>query len=511
MSERTSSLGVAGRLPVDSARSPPLCACLQRVFKTALCVSVPFVHRFLVADPQRLGANAVDLAYVAGLEGIPWRSRNTLNDGVLTLRREIDDTGAVFIPWRVDGGGQVALCTASLMTRDEPYHLAIELARGTLNRFRNQRATWESLGLHTGPHTRDSADAAVHAFVAALAAVKQPDGAERASQEAIRHAVAALSHLAENYSQQAIRLRHDQATRLGTLWGAQLDDATLNRKLYAALAPAVNTVALSPRWMAVERDAGRCDWTVPDQQARWAAGHKLRPCVGPIIHLDRRGTPDWLYLWEEDFEAVQSYVEQYTLQVVNRYRGQVVLWHVAAGLNTDDALSLGEEERLRLCVAAIDVARRADPQTPLVVSFDQPWAEYLGRQALDLSPLHYADALIRAEVGLSAIGLEINLGHNAGCTLPRDPVELSQQIDRWSLLGLPLIVYLSAENNGPLVELVEQYLHILLAKQAVRGVFWRRLQDDPQASHAHAGLFTAAGAAKPWLKTLREMRQKHLH
>ena len=42
---------------------------------------------------------------------------------------------------------------AALMERDEPYHLPVELARGTLNRIRNQLAAWQSLGFRLPDET----------------------------------------------------------------------------------------------------------------------------------------------------------------------------------------------------------------------------------------------------------------------------------------------------------------------------------------------------------------------
>jgi len=53
-------------------------------------------------------------------------------------------------------------------------------------------------------------------------------------------------------------------------------------------------------------------------------------------------------------------------------------------------LVFSEEQRLRLAVAMIEVVREASSRTPVVISFDQPWAEYLATDDYDLSPLHFA-------------------------------------------------------------------------------------------------------------------------
>ena len=85
-----------------------------------------------------------------------------------------------------------------------------------------------------------------------------------------------------------------------------------------------------------------------------------------------------------------------------------------------------------------------------MVGIDQPWGEYLGRRAVDLSPIQFADALVRARLDLKAIFLEMNLGCFAGGTLLRSEMELNRLLDYWGLLGLPLVVGLSMpSDDGP--------------------------------------------------------------
>jgi hypothetical protein len=66
-------------------------------------------------------------------------------------------------------------------------------------------------------------------------------------------------------------------------------------------------------------------------------------------------------------------------------------------------LGLSEEQRLRLVVTAVEAVRTTDPRAPVVLVIDQPCAEFMGERECDLSPLHFADALVRAEIGVAAI------------------------------------------------------------------------------------------------------------
>ena len=100
--------------------------------------------RLLNPHRERLADGAVDRTYIAGLDCMPtaclkvWES-----DRVLRLERDSHESGNVYIPWQVEGHGELLLCTATLMERDRPYHLPVELARGTVNRSATQGGNME--------------------------------------------------------------------------------------------------------------------------------------------------------------------------------------------------------------------------------------------------------------------------------------------------------------------------------------------------------------------------------
>ena len=193
-------------------------------------------------------------------------------------------------------------------------------------------------------------------------------------------------------------------------------------------------------WREVETGEETFSWDISDKQVQWCAAHGLRVCAGPLLPLDSRGIPDWLSLYEEDFDSVSAFATAFIQAAVTRYRGKVDLWVCASRVNTAKILSLTEEEKVRLSARTIELIRGIDPRTPVVVSFDQPWGEYLGRREMDYPPLHFADALVRANLGLSGLMLELNVGYTPGGTPLRDPLEVSRHLDYWSMLGVPLYI-----------------------------------------------------------------------
>jgi hypothetical protein len=103
--------------------------------------------RLVIPRPERLVAGAAEQAYLAGAEGIPWECRTTITAGAMSVERDTRESGYLYFPWQVAGRGQVELCSGSLMERLKAYNLPVELARGTLNRVRNQAAQWQAAGM----------------------------------------------------------------------------------------------------------------------------------------------------------------------------------------------------------------------------------------------------------------------------------------------------------------------------------------------------------------------------
>jgi hypothetical protein len=220
----------------------------------------------------------------------------------------------------------------------------------------------------------------------------------------------------------------------------------------------------------------------------------------------------------------------YVRAVVARYRGKIDTWVCASRVNTADALSLAEDEHLRLAARVCELIRSLDPKAAVILSFDQPWAEYLSSQERDFPPEQLADALIRAGLGLAGVMLEINVGYCSGGTLPRDPLEFSRRLDHWATLGLPVHVAISAPSGlgeDPLSRRqghtrsnhwtpatqqrwITRFVPLMLAKSYVQGIVWNQLRDSQPHDFPHGGLFDASERAKPAIRTLGEIRRAHL-
>jgi hypothetical protein len=488
--------------------------------------------RFTVHDRGRIPPGGLGQVYMCGQDEIPWYGRAYMSGNQLIVERAESDSGCMWIPWRVDGQGVILLGTSTLMEREKPYHLETELARGTINRLRNQMAQWELLGLVVGDDLREKVHTATRHFAHA-ATTHEPLTIIESSKLSLATAIDAMNHLSVVYAEQATELRRGSGKKLPTWFGVHLSEGMPALKVARQLLPSFNMVSVPLTWRAIEASEGRRNWKQADAQIEWAQTAGLKVMGGPLLELDDRGVPDWTYLWEGDFDSLVGFMLDHVTAVVKRYRGKVNLWQTVARMSHGRVLALSEEQRLQIAAQTIGRVRELDPSTPLIATFDQPWAEYLATEQLDLAPLHFADALVRADLGLSGLGLELNIGYHPGASTHRTPLAYSRLIDTWGLLELPLLValtvpsssdkddhasgrtqVLSSEGSEVTTEWqrswIERHVPLLLAKAPVQVILWNQLSDSAPHHYPHGGLFDAQDQPKPSLESLRKIRQQLL-
>ncbi|HEX4148889.1 MAG TPA: endo-1,4-beta-xylanase [Pirellulales bacterium] len=489
--------------------------------------------RMLVDPASGITPQAADRAYLSGLDQIPWPCRARLKDHELQIERAVNESGKLHIPFTIPNRGEMTIATGTLMQRDRPYHLEIELARGKLNQVRNQAAEWQAMGLVLAQPVEAALRRAIEEFSHAVTDQRDAALAAKRARHALATALDVGELLADSYVEQALALRHRQMARLPTFLGLRLDHRLLPAAALAHLLTAFNSVTVPLVWRNVEATEGDYQWNVYDRQIEWFQSHGVHVCAGPLLRLDDAGLPDWLTLWEGDFDGILAFSTDYITRVIERYRGKVALWQCASRVNVGAPLGLQEEQKMQLAVRALETMRKLDPDTPAMICFDQPWGEYLRRSEFALSPLHFADALVRAGLQLGGIGLEINLGYYPAGTWPRDRLDFSRMLDLWSYMGLPLHVMLTVPSgdqpdalargvSAPLASSVawtaevqaawiKRFVPLMLAKSYVQTITWNQFCDSDVHDFPNGGLFDGGNAAKPAFATLAQLRKKHLH
>jgi len=483
--------------------------------------------RFVTPAPERITPDVVRRAYCSSLEGIPWECQSRVENNSLVIDRPSDEAGNLNIPWIVPGHGQLVVTSTSLMQRPEAYQLEVELARGTLNRLRNSISFASLSGWEVPRSITEEMDLAKNMFIRAATSQHMPGQAAKWAEESLTHSIKGANEFGLQRARFLLHSRQQQIAKLPTLWAARCESKQLRSRVRKSLHATFNSMCVSMPWKGISTDAGKYRWEALDKQIQWCRRKEMKIIAGPLVHLDQQNVPDWIYLWEDDFAAIRNYYTDYVREVVTRYSNDVDIWNSIANVNVDNCLSLSEEQLLHMAVSTIETIRKHDTRTPLIFTVSQPWGEYLSRSTRDMSPMTFADTLVRSDLGINGIGLEINWGFHDESTLPRDLLELSQHIDRWSHLGLPLVIHLTIadlaeessdapsdiSNSDDTVSMTSRsrnILTVLTSKPAVQALIWNQLVDSKSRSKPAAGLFSVDGKAKPILKDLHDLRHNYL-
>ena len=496
--------------------------------------------RFAIYPDDRAD-ESVDLtgAYLTGRDGMPWPAEIDVAGGVITCRRTVGGSAALKVRWPVNGFGKVVLSTTPLMERPEPYHLHVELAREKVRSVRNQLANWEAEGLRIGERSRDLIRQANQRFLASLA--KQDDGAEAAQEaaESIRAAVEASESLVNEFSRDLLqRKKLAQSYAPPALLGCRLPDVQSGAWAPETFTDVFGYATIDMTWGRIESREGEYKWDDVDREVQWCQASHVLPKGGPLLSFRAGEMPDWVRHWAGEFDRLIMVVCDYVETVVARYRDRVQVWDVVAAANNAIDTRFTEEEILRLTASACETAKRIHPRAICSLTIADPWGDYLAEGGRSMSPLNFAEAMIRADVGVGVVGLDIIQGVDSAGGYCRDLLELSHLLDRYGRLGSPIHLSTVAVPSdagpdadcqlGPDVdpadggawhgpwtpqrqaEWLESFLMIAISKPYMHAVTYADFQDGSTHTFPHAGIRDADGEPKPAHAMLQRLREEHL-
>ena len=468
-------------------------------------------------------------SFVTGLDRTPSRLNIEIRKDMLLCQRGTTESGRLFTPWPVEGFGSPFIGTATLGERPEPYNLVVELARGKLNDLRNQLSDWKQMGLRVPAEFEATLDRAMRSFYKAVTNREDLALAGSAAQQSLVLASEASQALVEVYVTQVLQNRLASG-KLPTQLAVGLDGDPSGSSWASKISNAFNAVQLSCTWKSLAPTEGKQRWDDLDAQLVWATRQKLAIQAGPLIDLRPGALPDWIWLWSGDFDAILGMAVDIVRQAVSRYRGKIPIWHLINRPGTSDVLGMSEEDQIRLTARLLQVARQADPAAQFLVGLDRPWAEWMASSSFQLGPLHLADYLARAELGMAGISVEIAPGYSTPGSHIRDLLDFSRLLDLYALLNYPLylsIVMPSAATEDPEADshvrveaeqwpgsptdagqsaIAARWIALAVAKPFVRSVAWRQLDDAAPHLYPHGGLIRPNKSPKPLLDWLAKFK-----
>ncbi|MBL4886503.1 MAG: endo-1,4-beta-xylanase, partial [Planctomycetaceae bacterium] len=366
-------------------------------------------------------------AFVTNYDGASYPGEVEVQGTELQFTKECSGSGKLNIPWSVQGFGDPVLRTGSLLERDTPYVLAVELARGQLGELREQHATWSEAGMLI-PEEYEPLQKAAHKDFRAACLKKDHSGqATVLANKALQTICEAEDMLANSYIQQRLHVRRQRHAQHPALFGCDLG-TTPTSEIPENFSEVFGAAGIHLAWKDIEPEEGKYQWDRSDQLVDWAMENKLLLKGGPLLNFQENGLPTWLTSWKHDILNLQSFLSNYTETVVSKYVGKIRIWEVAARMNTGGLFGYTEENILALTARMIDVTNQVDSEGQIFIRVDRPWGDYQAKGKHRLTPCHAVDALLRSGTGLTGINLELAIGYEPGCNDARRSPRFSKNV-----------------------------------------------------------------------------------
>lgn len=461
-------------------------------------------------------------AYLVGIDGVPVRGELHVDDNMITCESRGQEALGLCVLWPVKGYGTVQLQTTRLPSRDEPYHLHLELVRHRLMRVSMKREEW---GLYDYPGVEEIAakiDASRDLFLEALQVIDDPPAAARLADRALAHAVAASEELCRFHASVFIARRRQSGGFARDYLGVALPPDAPAAALSKRVAKVFDFACVPFVWRSIQPEEQDVRFDATDKSIKSCGRAGLAVRGGPVLNFGIQFVPDWVYAWENDYEAISRFAREHVRRVTQRYAGRVGSWVVASGLHADNVFSFNFEQIIDLTRTAASVTRQAAPDSQIVLELAQPWGEYYSRNQRTAPPLLYAEMVVQSGISFDAFGVQFVFGIDSEGFHLRDLLQISSLIDRLANLGKPLQVTAVAVPSDAAASGVAgeawseetqaawlaDFCEVTLSKPYVESVCLQTLTDAACSGVPTGGVLRSDLAPKPAFERLSKVRQK---
>lgn len=464
-------------------------------------------------------------AYVVGSDGVPLRAEIKQQDSHLCCSKRTEGPAGLALLWPVQTAGLLLLETSRLPEREAPYVLPLELARGRLMRISHKREEWGLFDFDGVEPVAEEIEKARRLFVQALTADTVEDQ-YRLAEQSLEVAIIAGEQLS-HFHAELFLTRRKQAKAFGKrVIGCMIDPTNTSEAYRKRLAGAFDFAFLPLPWREVEPKQQEFNWRLFDPWVEWLSKNRIPLRIGPLVSFHEGHVPDWLSMYETDFEAIRNLVFEHVRRVVERYGNFVHHWDVISGVHAENIFNFTFEQLMELTRVTVSLVKQLAPKAQTIIELVLPWGEYYARNQRTIPPSLYADMVVQSGVGFDGLGVQFQFGQPVDGMFVRDMLQISEKLDRLGNLGKPIhVTGVQAPSSAsddpatcggfwrkPWSDLVQsrwvkEFYTIALSKPFVESVTWLDLVDRTAAgSMPHGGLLDAKMHPKAAYKVIKDLR-----
>jgi len=468
-------------------------------------------------------------------DDIPVRSQLKFTDGELIGLRHNDTAVGLAILWEGGNFGTVLLQTTRLPEREQAYNLNVELARGRLLRIVQKREEWGIADMQLPAGQQQMADEAQSKFIEALCYLDEPLRAAQLADESLLLSLQVGEAMSTAHAQMFLERRASTQGFGRHSFGCRLDYTRIRDQRYLKyIKDNFHFVTVPIGWKQIEPKEQQQNFALLDECVNWLHRNQIAIKVGPLLSFSPATVPDWLYIWENDFEQLREMAYEFITRVVERYGPKVQAWDVVSGLNADNCFRFGFDQIIEMTRSAALAVKRAAHRVLVIIEVTEPWGEYYAANQRTIPPLIYADMVCQSGVNFDGFGIKLRFGRGAGGMQVRDLLELSSLLDRFGAFGKPL--HLASvqvpsspdkrDNTGNIgragswhdgwdeqtqADWLEQVYQIALSKPYAETITWEDLADrGDDGILQYGGLLSASLKPKPAFDRLCQLKKSLL-
>jgi len=481
-------------------------------------------------------AEQIDLAgaYVFGQDAIPVRADLAAANGQITCMKRVPGACGLALLWKAGESGQLILPTTRLPERTEPYNLNVELTRARLMRIVQKCEDW---GLFDFPE----ADPLNEEFLVLrdlfIASLKAADPAEAAglADETLARSVTLGEKFALFHADIFLTRRKTLPTGAGrTIFGAVADLRATAENFKERLRETFDFIAVPTPWKHTEPRENQHHYTQVDAWVNWATRNRKPVQAGPLLSFEPTQLPEWLYIWEHDYETLRDLVYEHVQRVVERYKNHVRVWNAVSGIHAHNNFSLSFEQLMELTRMSCLEVKKIAPRAQVMIELAMPWGEYYARNQRTIPPMLYADMAVQSGIKFDAFGIQIFMGAPVDGHYVRDLMQISALLDEFLAFGKTCHITACQVPSGNVpdqadawegqanpakagqwhspwsprlqAEWLQAFYRISISKPFVESICWRDLADYQDHYLPHGGLCEPDMAPKLAYRELRNFK-----
>ncbi|HSU66800.1 MAG TPA: endo-1,4-beta-xylanase [Tepidisphaeraceae bacterium] len=487
-------------------------------------------------DGARVTAYEPVAPMAIGPESVPIPGDVSFKDSLLIVNRKDDHATGVALLWDCGPLGAFHLETTRLPPREKPYNLNVELARSRLMKIMQKQEDWNLFDFPKAERFSNKFHDAQMLFADALVHLSNGSEAAKLADQSLAMALDLSEELSTFHSELLINRRRASNSFVKHIFGCRVDYAVKNERYKELAASQFDYVVLPLSWKRLQPQEQTFDTAALDEWVEFLSRKRVPTIAGPLLRLDQKNVPDWMVIWEHDFDMLREMAYDYVQKVVTRYRRAVSAWNVGAALQTNAAFTLTFEQIVELTRMLVQQIKTLVPNARTMITLAHPFGEYHAHSRAAVPPLLYAEMLAQSGINFEAFSLELEMGVPAPGMFMRDLFQISSLLDKFSTLGRPVFVTAVAipgrstpdpndSSEGRLdpslggrwhrpwdpqlqAEWMEAVYQVALSKPFVEAIAWSNLADMRQ-NVPGGGLFDDMLQPKPAFTKLQQLREKY--